>query len=645
MRAPPFLSGAGLLVWGWQANTWLAAILLAVLLEGARLLPWRWQMNDRELNRSVDVCGLAFAALAIYAAVGGPFVSAILTVLKWTPVVLSPLVLIQQYTNRDRLPLSALSMQQRKRGDSRLTIDVGYPYFIICLISASAGNRAPFGFYLAVMSLWAWALWGQRNRRFSPILWAILFVLAGGLGHLANTGLGNLQGFLENRLPNWLMAWLDPETDPYQQSTAMGAIGRLKDSSRIVLRIPASARQTVPDLLRTASYNTLWGNTWLARTVTFTPLKKPAELTWQIYPHTGPGLSLTVLYNLRAGRGALPLPLGAYRVSGIPAASLERNPLGTVAALDAPEVVRYGIAYDSAGESGSPTAEDLQIPIAYQKGLAELATQLGLMQRPPRQVLDILRDYLKGFSYSLDLRVADRNLPPLLDFLHNTRSGHCEYFASATVLLLRQAGIPARYTAGYSVQEYSTLEKRYIVRRRHAHAWAVAYLDGRWQNVDTTPAVGWTVDARSDPPWTGFYDVLSWLWSRFQEWRMQEDNPLDAVLGWLLLPLLLLLVWRLRRQQRLRRQGPEQPLSPAVQGPGADSDCYRIAAWYAAQGLEHPPGEPLAGWLTRLTRDPERHRLLAEILPLHYRYRFDPAGISAAERRRLYHLVQEWLKR
>jgi DNA-3-methyladenine glycosylase II len=56
------------------------------------------------------------------------------------------------------------------------------------------------------------------------------------------------------------------------------------------------------------------------------------------------------------------------------------------------------------------------------------------------------------------------------------------------VLLLRQAGIPARYVVGYSAQEFSALEKAFLVRNRHAHAWAVALVDGHWVTVDTTPA-------------------------------------------------------------------------------------------------------------------------------------------------------------
>ena len=35
-------------------------------------------------------------------------------------------------------------------------------------------------------------------------------------------------------------------------------------------------------------------------------------------------------------------------------------------------------------------------------------------------------------------------------FLCEHRTGHCEYFATATTLLLRAAKIPARYAVGYA---------------------------------------------------------------------------------------------------------------------------------------------------------------------------------------------------
>src|SRR6266851_4629986 len=61
-------------------------------------------------------------------------------------------------------------------------------------------------------------------------------------------------------------------------------------------------------------------------------------------------------------------------------------------------------------------------------------------------------------------RLTSTNETPLARFLLRSRSGHCEYFATATVLLLRQLHIPARYAVGYAVHEHSG--QKYVVRQR-----------------------------------------------------------------------------------------------------------------------------------------------------------------------------------
>src|SRR5207253_2703424 len=95
--------------------------------------------------------------------------------------------------------------------------------------------------------------------------------------------------------------------------------------------------------------------------------------------------------------------------------------------------------------------------------------------------------------------------------------GHCEYFATATVLLLRQAGVPARYVVGYSAQEFSTLEGAFIVRNRHAHAWAQALVAGRWVVVDTTPS-NWAEqeEQAARASFGAVMDVFSWAWESVQ---------------------------------------------------------------------------------------------------------------------------------
>lgn len=86
-------------------------------------------------------------------------------------------------------------------------------------------------------------------------------------------------------------------------------------------------------------------------------------------------------------------------------------------------------------------------------------------------------------------------------FLNESHSGYCTYFASAAVLILRQAGIPARYVVGYAIPKniitdgqtigtdtYNRPIKDITVIDRYAHAWAEIYEDGwGWRPIDFTP--------------------------------------------------------------------------------------------------------------------------------------------------------------
>ena len=74
-------------------------------------------------------------------------------------------------------------------------------------------------------------------------------------------------------------------------------------------------------------------------------------------------------------------------------------------------------------------------------------------------------------------------------FLFETRRGFCEHYASAFVVLLRAAGIPARVVTGYQGGEINPNGGYMIVRQSDAHAWAEALVDGRWRRYDPTAAV------------------------------------------------------------------------------------------------------------------------------------------------------------
>ena len=74
-------------------------------------------------------------------------------------------------------------------------------------------------------------------------------------------------------------------------------------------------------------------------------------------------------------------------------------------------------------------------------------------------------------------------------FLEEGDTGYCTHFASAAVVLLRAAGIPAQYVTGYLVEAKSG--QTVNVTARDAHAWVEVYIGGvGWVVMEPTPGYG-----------------------------------------------------------------------------------------------------------------------------------------------------------
>ena len=100
----------------------------------------------------------------------------------------------------------------------------------------------------------------------------------------------------------------------------------------------------------------------------------------------------------------------------------------------------------------------------------------------------VLRHFnAEQFVYTLGPPLYENE--PVDQFMFDTRRGFCEHYASAFVVLLRAAGIPARIVTGYQGGEMNPTGGYMIVRQSDAHAWAEALLDGQWVRVDPTAAV------------------------------------------------------------------------------------------------------------------------------------------------------------
>jgi transglutaminase-like putative cysteine protease len=75
-------------------------------------------------------------------------------------------------------------------------------------------------------------------------------------------------------------------------------------------------------------------------------------------------------------------------------------------------------------------------------------------------------------------------------FFFDSRRGFCEHYASATAVLLRDAGIPARVVTGYLGGEINPVNGFVVLRQRDAHAWVEYWSSAEgWSRVDPTAAI------------------------------------------------------------------------------------------------------------------------------------------------------------
>lgn len=103
-------------------------------------------------------------------------------------------------------------------------------------------------------------------------------------------------------------------------------------------------------------------------------------------------------------------------------------------------------------------------------------------------VTTVISEYIKSSAvYSLTPEKMDPSYDDFAQwFIEDADEGYCVHFASTATVLLRAAGIPARYVTGYMVEAQAGRET--TVYQKNAHAW-VEYWDKNygWQVLEVTP--------------------------------------------------------------------------------------------------------------------------------------------------------------
>jgi len=92
--------------------------------------------------------------------------------------------------------------------------------------------------------------------------------------------------------------------------------------------------------------------------------------------------------------------------------------------------------------------------------------------------------------YTTDIPPLPAGTDAVDSFLFGTRRGYCEQISTATVVMLRSLGIPAREAVGYVPGPYNPITDLYDIQAKDAHAWVQVWFPGYgWQNFDPTADV------------------------------------------------------------------------------------------------------------------------------------------------------------
>ena len=594
--------------WGWLLDSIWLAVGLWFVFTAIQSNSWHWHINPKQIHRWGDVSTFLIVLLLITVYLIHPVDEPMFVLLKCLPILLSPVLLAQLLSRQQQIPLSTLfyTLRRKHRSDNK-AIDFQLPYSAITMLSAGAANVQTNYYFLLIVLFFGGVLWSVRPRQSRVYVWLPVLIMATALSYVGQKGLRQLHNIVEQKSIQWLSDW---NTDPFKNQTAIGDIGELKLSSRIEFRLKSDGQI----LLQQASYDRYLGQAWITSKRVFTP-ENPTQ-------SDAPLKHLDILQQ-PLDNTVLALPDGTVKITGLDDALLQSTELGTVKIDISPRTTDYQVFY-TGKRINKPSQYDLQIPEQHKDWLKAVSRELKLAGLSPKIAADRIKDYFQQqFFYSLYLGNQSNPDQALREFMLIRKAGHCEYFAAATVLLLRYNGIPARLATGYSVSEYIPEQDLYLVRRRDAHAWAIAYLDGIWQAVDSTPAQWQTIEADNA---NGLWQTVSDAWSnslfKWQQWQLSDYQILSLKIIGLFMLVLYLVIRLFNKPRTLINQQTIQCIYT-----GLDSEFYQLE-----QQLQNTPqarldNESLQQWVARLA-SPE----LMQLCRLHYQLRFDPNGLTLEQR-------------
>lgn len=657
---PRFLTGVTLIFWGYMTEHLLVSLLAAVILEAKHWTTTRWSLSDTSYVRAWNSSILSALIIATLAWFNGLKPNEIHSIFVWIPIFLLPLELAQRYGTKDAIPLNTFSFIARKkwildqaagRETSTCDINTSYSYIAIALLATAMGSSRGHLHFIGLSVIIALCLLSvTKKHALRPLAWSIALTctlaLSFGGQWVVKSVIDQYAGLSFKNQPTGL--------SPNESRTAIGKLGKIKLSRRVFWRMQVG-QAAIPDLLTTAVYNHYSRSSWKhlppddltrdqdylgPRDIDF--LENTAvhifdeeQTNYQDNPQF---IKITGEIKSNLQENAIPAPANpaALLTSG-KETGIETNSLGTVRITNPDfSVINYKVwqGARSNTEATPNTSHDLAIPEEEREAIQRVAQSLGLHDPSlsTAKKIQILRRHFKGqFQYTTHLRttqhtrITKRNAVGI--FLENTKAGHCEYFATATAMLLRESGVPARYCVGFAVKNKSSTTNTWRIRGTDAHAWCRAWVDDHWENVDLTPASWRSSDTGAKMQWINQF-IEWWQIARedFTLWRTNGENKSTVstllISSLAILPLWLLWrLWRAKKNNHAKSSARDHVLQPAL--PTALNQLEPIVS---RQIGPRPVGTTLPQWMSTLSSlDPRIKEPLARACQLHSTIRFDPS--------------------
>ncbi|TWU43811.1 Protein-glutamine gamma-glutamyltransferase [Novipirellula aureliae] len=260
--------------------------------------------------------------------------------------------------------------------------------------------------------------------------------------------------------------------------------------------------------------------------------------------------------------------------------------------------------------SGGLSKEEQQcltmLPSDLDPRISMLAEKMFSEANTTTEKIAVVENYfLDNYEYQIGIEIPHQ-VDPINYFLLERPAGHCEYFASGAVVLLRAAGIPCRYVTGFVAAEKNDYGDYWIARNRDAHAWAEAYDEQLgWVLVEATPAEGVPQETSAQTS-NQIWDAAKAKWQKLVR-QLRRDglgfliqtigNLIVHPLTWILL-LVVAIGFTVRRYLQYLTRKTTKHVDPLTRQLHVLLD--RMDQSWKQKGLERRPSETLHQFARRL---------------------------------------------